>query len=115
VRDVSPDYFTLEGLVGLAPDFLFAGRNYGLSVGTTPTPRNLSRHGIKTLALTESCAHVDTATESVSVNDTYQDLTNLGEIFGVESRAHRRPSPAPASRCRPPRSRRAAASTSSRA
>jgi len=50
VRDVSPDYFTLEALVGLAPDFLFAGWNYGLSVGTaflplsydeaTPGPRN---------------------------------------------------------------------------
>ena len=87
VRDVSPDYFTLESLVGLAPDFLFAGWNYGLSVGTTLTPQNLSKYGVKTLALTESCAHVDTATESVSINDTYQDLTNLGEIFGVEARA----------------------------
>ena len=87
VRDVSPDYFTLESLVGLTPDFLFAGWNYGLSVGTTLTPQNLSKYGVKTLALTESCAHVDTATESVSINDTYQDLTNLGEIFGVEARA----------------------------
>ena len=87
VRDVSPDYFTLEALVGLDPDFLFAGWNYGLHVGTNLTPQNLANYGIKTLALTESCAHVDSATQSVSINDTYQDLTNLSEIFGVESRA----------------------------
>ena len=87
VRDVSPDYFTLEGLVGLAPDFLFAGWNYGLSTGTALTPTNLAKYGIQTLALTESCAHVDSATQSVSINDTYQDLTNIGEIFGIESRA----------------------------
>ena len=30
VRDVSPDYFTKEELVGLHPDFLFAGWDYGL-------------------------------------------------------------------------------------
>ncbi len=39
VRDVSPDYFTLEELVGLHPDFLFAGWNYGLQVGTSLSPR----------------------------------------------------------------------------
>ena len=33
-----PDYFTLEQLVGLHPDFLFAGWNYGLQTGTNLTP-----------------------------------------------------------------------------
>jgi iron complex transport system substrate-binding protein len=87
VKDVSSDYFTLEKLVGLHPDFLFAGWNYGLQVGTNLTPPNLANYGITTLALTESCAHVDPSTQSVSIDDTYHDLTNLGEIFGVESRA----------------------------
>ena len=87
VRDVSPDYFTLEKLVSLRPDFLFAGWNYGLQAGTNLTPTNLAKYHINTLALTESCAHVQTATQSVSINDTYTDLTDLGEIFGVEARA----------------------------
>ena len=87
VRDISPDYFTLEKLVGLRPDFLFAGWNYGLQAGTNLTPTNLAKYGIKTLALTESCAHVQTATQSVSIDDTYHDLTDLGEIFGVEAKA----------------------------
>jgi iron complex transport system substrate-binding protein len=89
VRDVSPNYFTLEELVGLRPDFLFAGWNYGLQVGTNLTPTYLARFGIKTLVLTESCAHVQPGTNSVSINDTYQDLRNLGVIFGVQNRAKR--------------------------
>jgi len=88
VRDVDPqNYFTLEELVGLRPDFLFAGWNYGLQVGTNYTPTYLAKFGIKTLVLTESCAHVQPGTNSVSLNDTYQDLRNLGAIFNVRQRA----------------------------
>jgi iron complex transport system substrate-binding protein len=87
VRDVSDNYFTLEELVGLHPDFLFAGWNYGLQVGTNLTPSYLSRFGINTLVLTESCAWSPSGTHSVSINDTYEDLSNLGKIFGVEKRA----------------------------
>jgi len=90
VRDVSPDdYFTLEQLVGLHPDFLFAGWNYGLQTGTNLTPNYLSKFGIKTLVLAESCAHVQSATGSVSINETYQDLRNLGAIFNVRARANK--------------------------
>jgi iron complex transport system substrate-binding protein len=88
VRDVSPEYFTLEPLVGLHPDFLFAGWNYGLQQGTSLTPQGLAKYGIKTLALTESCAHVQPAKKQVSINNTYQDLTNLGAIFNVPARAN---------------------------
>lgn len=88
VRDVSPnDYFTLEQLVGLHPDFLFAGWNYGLQVGTNLTPTYLAKFGIKTLVLTESCAHVQPGKNSISINDTYTDIRNLGAIFDVQARA----------------------------
>jgi len=87
VRDVSSNYFTLEQLVGLKPDFLFAGWNYGLQQGTNLTPTGLAKYGIKTLVLTESCAHVEPDKTSVSINDTYQDIRNLGAIFGVQARA----------------------------
>jgi iron complex transport system substrate-binding protein len=87
VRDVSSDYFTQEELVGLHPDFLFAGWDYGLQTGTNLTPQGLGKYGIKTLVLTESCARVEPGTNSVSIDDTYQDLRNLGEIFNVRTRA----------------------------
>jgi iron complex transport system substrate-binding protein len=88
VRDVSPEYFTLEPLVGLHPDFLFAGWNYGLQQGTSLTPQRLAKYGIKTLALTESCAHVQPGKKRVSIENTYQDIANLGAIFGVPARAN---------------------------
>jgi len=87
VRQVSSDYFTREELVALHPDFLFAGWNYGLQMGTSLTPAGLSQFGIKTLVLTESCAHYGKGTTSVSINDTYQDLRNLGAIFNVRKKA----------------------------
>ena len=88
VRDVSPqNYFTLEELVGLHPDFLFAGWDYGLQLGTNYTPTYLAKFGIKTLVLTESCVRVRAGATVVNLNDTYQDLRNLGAIFGVPQRA----------------------------
>ena len=89
VKDVSPGYFTLESLLGLRPDFLFAGWNYGLQTGTKLTPGYLARFGIKTLALGESCAHVDPGRQRVSIDDSYADLTSLGAIFNVRPRARR--------------------------
>lgn len=87
VRDVSSGYFTKEEPVGLNPDFLFAGWDYGLQQGTSLTPQGLAQYGIKTLVLTESCARVQSSVTSVSINDTYQDLRNLGEIFNVRAKA----------------------------
>ena len=88
VRDVDPqNYFTLEELVGLRPDFLFAGWDYGLQVGTNYTPTYLAKFGIKTLVLSESCARVQAGSPLTSLSDTYQDLRNLGEIFNVRQRA----------------------------
>jgi iron complex transport system substrate-binding protein len=89
VRDVSSNYFTLEQLVGLRPDFLFAGWNYGLETGTNLTPTYLARFGIKTLVLTESCAWVQKNKTTVSIDNTYSDLSNLGAIFDVRARAQK--------------------------
>jgi iron complex transport system substrate-binding protein len=87
IHEISPDYFTLEQLVGARPDFLFAGWDYGLQVGTNLTPTNLAKYGIKTLVLTESCARVQASKQAVSIDDSYQDLTNLGQIFDVPQKA----------------------------
>ncbi|HEY4376937.1 MAG TPA: ABC transporter substrate-binding protein [Acidimicrobiales bacterium] len=88
VKRVSPDYFTLEPLVAARPDFLFAGWNYGLEVGSpTLTPTGLKKHGITTLALTESCSHVQKDDKAVSLDAEYTDLENLGTIFGVRAKA----------------------------
>ena len=84
--ELSAKYPTKEVLVGAEPDFFFAGWNYGMKVGGEVTPETLEPFGIKTYELTESCIHIG-AKDKVAMQDMYNDLLNLGTIFGVEDRA----------------------------
>ncbi len=83
---LSPGYPTKEVLLGADADFYFAGWNYGMNVGGEVTPETLGEFGIAVYELTESCTHVMDKAEA-SMDDVYNDLLNLGRIFGVEDRA----------------------------
>ena len=50
------------------------------------TPDTLAPFGIQVYELTESCIHIGDKPK-VSMADMYNDLRNLGKIFGVEDRA----------------------------
>jgi iron complex transport system substrate-binding protein len=84
--ELSAKYPTREVLLGAEPDFFFAGWNYGMKVGGEVTPETLEPLGIKTYELTESCIHIGPKAKS-SMDDMYNDLLNLGRIFGAEDRA----------------------------
>uniref|UniRef100_UPI0035B27851 ABC transporter substrate-binding protein n=1 Tax=Tabrizicola sp. TaxID=2005166 RepID=UPI0035B27851 len=84
--ELSAQYPTREVLLGAEPDFFFAGWNYGMKVGGEVTPETLEPLGIKTYELTESCIFVGPKARS-TMQDMYNDLLNLGRIFGVEDRA----------------------------
>ena len=75
-----------EVLIGADADFYFAGWNYGLTIGGEVTPETLEPFGIKVYELTESCSHIGQKPK-ISMDDMYNDLLNLGRIFGVEDRA----------------------------
>ncbi|MTH97301.1 ABC transporter substrate-binding protein [Roseibium sp. RKSG952] len=84
--ELSADYPTREVLIGADADFYFAGWNYGMKVGGEVTPETLKPFGINVYELTESCIHLGEKPK-VSMDDMYNDLINLGKIFGVEDRA----------------------------
>lgn len=84
--ELSPDYPTKEVLLGADADFYFAGWNYGMRVGGEVTPASLSEFDIATYELTESCIHIMDKAKA-SIDDMYNDLLNLGRIFGVEETA----------------------------
>lgn len=84
--ELSPDYPTKEVLLGADADFYFAGWNYGMKVGGEVTPDTLAAFGIKVYELTESCIHIMDKPKS-SMEDMYNDILNLGRIFGVEEKA----------------------------
>tara|TARA_Y100000385_G_scaffold291499_1_gene369875 strand:- start:1572 stop:2507 length:936 start_codon:yes stop_codon:yes gene_type:complete len=84
--ELSSKYPTKEVLVGADADFFFAGWNYGMKVGGEVTPETLTPFGINVYELTESCIHIMDK-DKASIEDMYNDLTNLGAIFGVEDTA----------------------------
>lgn len=90
MKIAAEDYITLEQLLAQDPDFFLSGYYYGLDIpgdtGASITPDELEKYGIKSYAITESLVRV-MEKPPVTLEDTYNDLRNLGKIFGVESRA----------------------------
>jgi iron complex transport system substrate-binding protein len=76
---------SLEALVGAGADFVFGGWGYGFQPGEV-TPETLARFGIQSYILGESCIRVGMR-RKVSLEDTFDDLLNMGRIFRVEARA----------------------------
>ncbi|EPG0370378.1 ABC transporter substrate-binding protein [Photobacterium damselae] len=87
IPEISNKYLTLESLINVNPDFLFAGWNYGLKLGSELTPDNFARFNINTLVLSESCAHVSKKRESANMNLLYDDILKLGKIFNKQDNA----------------------------
>lgn len=84
--ELASKYPSVETLLNANVDFFFAGWNYGMHVGGELTPQTLAPLGIKVYELTESCAFV-MKRPAASLEDTYNDLRNLGRIFDVQDRA----------------------------
>ena len=85
VPDLSSQGMNLETLLNAQPDFVFSGWSYGFRQGQI-TPASLNELGIASYVLSESCIR-QVARERVSLEDTFNDLLNLGRIFGIEARA----------------------------
>ncbi|MGN8274342.1 ABC transporter substrate-binding protein [Pseudomonas sp. SMN5] len=84
--ELAAKYPSVETLLNANVDFFFAGWDYGMRVGGDLTPQTLQPLGINVYELTESCAFV-MKRPAASLEDTYNDLRNLGKIFDVQDRA----------------------------
>ena len=85
--ELASKYPSVETLLNANVDFFFAGWDYGMRVGGDLTPQTLQPLGINVLELTESCAFV-MKRSAATLDDTYNDLRNLGRIFDVQDRAN---------------------------
>lgn len=85
--ELAAKYPSVETLLDANVDFFFAGWDYGMRVGGDLTPQTLTPLGINVLELTESCAFV-MKRPPATLDDTYNDLRNLGKIFDVQDRAN---------------------------
>ncbi|MHC8322584.1 ABC transporter substrate-binding protein [Pseudomonas sp. GB2N2] len=86
--ELAEKYPSVETLLNANVDFFFAGWDYGMRVGGDLTPQTLQPLGINVYELTESCAFV-MQRPAATLEDTYNDLRNLGKIFDVQDRANR--------------------------
>ncbi|MBV4553482.1 ABC transporter substrate-binding protein [Pseudomonas sp. SWRI102] len=84
--ELAAKYPSVETLLNANVDFFFAGWDYGMRVGGDLTPQTLQPLGINVYELTESCAFV-MKRRAATLEDTYNDLRNLGKIFDVQDRA----------------------------
>ena len=84
--ELASKYPSVETLLNANVDFFFAGWDYGMRVGGDLTPHTLQPLGINVYELTESCAFV-MKRPAATLEDTYNDLRNLGKIFDVQDRA----------------------------
>ncbi|MGF6202916.1 ABC transporter substrate-binding protein [Pseudomonas laurylsulfatiphila] len=85
--ELAAKYPSVETLLDANVDFLFAGWDYGMRVGGDLTPQTLQPLGINVYELSESCAFV-MKRPPASLEDTYNDLRNLGRIFDVQDHAN---------------------------
>lgn len=85
--ELAAKYPSVETLLNANVDFFFAGWDYGMRIGGDLTPQTLHPLGINVYELSESCAFV-MKRPPASLEDTYNDLRNLGRIFDVQDRAN---------------------------
>ena len=76
----------MEVILSFNPDFVFGAWNYNFSEESGVTPDRLAALGVKSYTLTESCIAVGVK-PNVTLESTYQDILNIGCIFGVGDRA----------------------------
>lgn len=76
----------MEVLLEYDPDFVFGAWDYNFSEESGVTPERLSELGVKSYALSESCVATGMS-PSTTLDSTYADITNIGNIFGVQDRA----------------------------
>ncbi|MEH3155988.1 MAG: ABC transporter substrate-binding protein [Gordonia paraffinivorans] len=81
--------FTREVIQAADPDFVFAGWNYGFKESTGVTPDWIRSIGATPYQLTEACRQPGSTRRGIErpLDALYEDLDNLGAIFGVRDRA----------------------------
>lgn len=83
LKVVGDDYPTLETVLALKPQMMFAGWNYGFSEARNLVPENVEEHGIETYLLSESCRQEDGDRGTMDAWTALRtDLLNIGELTG---------------------------------
>ncbi|WP_338013978.1 ABC transporter substrate-binding protein, partial [Corynebacterium heidelbergense] len=97
VETISDQVLGQEAIVNAKADWVFAGWQAGFSQERGVTPQSLDKLGIHSYMQEETCYNygaggtkeANPAAPDQPIEAMYQDLHNLGEIFGVQDRAEK--------------------------
>lgn len=88
VETISDGILGQELLVSSKADWVFAGWQAGFSEERGITPQSLEKVGINSFMQNETCfGYGENGTSPEPIQAMYQDLADLGTVFGVEERA----------------------------
>lgn len=88
LKVVGDDHPTLETVLALKPQMMFAGWNYGFSESRNLIPATVEEHGIETYLLSESCRQEDGDRGTMEAWAALRtDLLNIGALTGHDETA----------------------------
>ncbi|GAA1657618.1 ABC transporter substrate-binding protein [Actinoplanes couchii] len=88
LKNVGGEYPTLENVLAVKPEMMFAGYGYGFSESRNLMPEDLTTHGIKTYLLSETCKQDDGARGTMDAwTALTTDLRNIGDLTGHRATA----------------------------
>ncbi len=88
LKEVGDQHPTLENVLAVKPEMMFAGYGYGFSESRNLMPEDLTTHGIKTYLLSETCKQDDGARGTMDAwTALTTDLRNVGTLTGHLSTA----------------------------
>lgn len=83
LKEVGGEYPTLENVLAVKPEMMFAGYGYGFSESRNLMPEDLTTHGIKTYLLSETCKQDSGARGTMDAwTALTTDLRNIGTLTG---------------------------------
>ncbi|WP_430781574.1 ABC transporter substrate-binding protein [Actinoplanes sp. G11-F43] len=83
LKAVGDQHPTLENVLAVKPEMMFAGYGYGFSESRNLMPEDLTTHGIKTYLLSETCKQDDGARGTMDAwTALTTDLRNIGDLTG---------------------------------
>lgn len=88
--DLGKDYISMEKVLAVRPDVVYAGYNYGFSEAKNFMPESLRAKGIAPYVLSESCRPTNDNKQRGTMDPwtaVRTDLTNLGTITGHADKA----------------------------
>ncbi|NMF64893.1 ABC transporter substrate-binding protein [Brasilonema octagenarum] len=89
IRVLAPKYPSREVFLGVEPDFVFSTEESAFAKEALGSREELLKLGISSYLLPIECDRPELRPEGVTMENLYQEIRDIGRIFGAEERAEK--------------------------